>query len=102
MLVAIPTAIPAAPLTMRLGSLDGRTVGSCSRSSKLGTKSTVLLSMSSSIAIAMRVRRILVKVGAAAAAPASEPQVPRPSPSGQHLHYVYTHRAHEVANPPSA
>ena len=30
MLVAIPTAIPDEPLTSRLGSRDGSTVGSCS------------------------------------------------------------------------
>jgi hypothetical protein len=60
MLVAMPTAMPAEPLTIRLGRRAGRTVGSCSRSSKLGTKSTVFLSMSSSIVIAMRVSRASV------------------------------------------
>ncbi len=60
MLVAMPTAMPREPLTSRLGILDGSTVGSCSRSSKLGWKSTVFLSMSSSIAIAMRVSRASV------------------------------------------
>src|SRR6266566_69068 len=55
MFVVMPTAIPADPLTSRLGSRPGRTVGSRSRSSKLGTKATVLLSMSSSIVIATRV-----------------------------------------------
>src|SRR6266550_4537830 len=55
MLVAIPTAMPDVPFTIRLGSRAGSTVGSCSRSSKLGTKSTVFLSMSSSIVIAVRV-----------------------------------------------
>ena len=44
--VAIPTAIPDAPLTRRFGSEDGRTVGSFSVSSKLGIKSTVSLSRS--------------------------------------------------------
>jgi hypothetical protein len=33
MLVAMPTAIPAAPLTSRLGNRDGRTEGSRRRSS---------------------------------------------------------------------
>ena len=33
MFVAIPTAIPAAPLTRRFGTLAGRTTGSCSDSS---------------------------------------------------------------------
>ncbi|ANS05416.1 hypothetical protein [uncultured Mediterranean phage] len=32
-LVAIPTAIPPAPLTKRLGNCDGKTVGSFSLSS---------------------------------------------------------------------
>ena len=57
MLVAMPTAMPLEPLTRRLGILEGRTVGSCSRSSKLAWKSTVFLSMSSSIATAIRVSR---------------------------------------------
>ena len=60
MLVAMPTAMPEEPLTSRLGILDGRTVGSCSRSSKLGWKLTVFLSMSSSIATATRVSRASV------------------------------------------
>ena len=54
MFVAIPTAIPAEPLTSRFGTFDGRTVGSWRRSSKLGTKSIVSFSMSSSIATATR------------------------------------------------
>src|SRR2546426_6907380 len=41
MLVAIPTAMPAEPFTRRFGTRVGRTVGSCSDSSKLGAKSTV-------------------------------------------------------------
>ena len=36
MLVAMPTAMPLEPLTRRLGILEGRTVGSWSRSSKFG------------------------------------------------------------------
>ena len=42
-LVAMPTAMPVPPLTRRFGNLDGRTTGSFSVSSKLGTKSTVSL-----------------------------------------------------------
>src|SRR5207247_1895889 len=53
MFVAMPTAMPAEPFTIRFGSRAGRTVGSCRRSSKLGTKSTVFLSMSPSIAMTM-------------------------------------------------
>ena len=38
---AMPTAIPVAPLTSKLGSAAGSTLGSVSVSSKLGKKSTV-------------------------------------------------------------
>ena len=48
MLVAIPTAIPVVPLTNKFGKRLGRTVGSFSVSSKLGTESTVSLLMSAS------------------------------------------------------
>ena len=82
MLVAIPTAMPLEPLTRRLGILEGRTVGSCSRSSKLGWKSTVFRSMSSSIVIAMRVSRASVYRYAAAGSPSTEPKFPWPSTSG--------------------
>ncbi len=60
MLVAIPTAIPLEPLISRFGTFDGSTVGSWSRSSKLGWKSTVFLSMSSSIVTAIGVSRASV------------------------------------------
>ncbi len=43
MFVAIPTAIPEAPLTNKLGILVGKTLGSCNVLSKLGLKSTVSL-----------------------------------------------------------
>ncbi len=46
--VAIPTAIPAVPLTSKFGNLLGNTVGSTVDSSKLGTKGTVSLSRSAS------------------------------------------------------
>ena len=45
-LVVIPTAIPSAPLTSRLGILTGSTSGSLSVSSKFGLKSTTFLSRS--------------------------------------------------------
>ena len=51
MLVAIPTAIPVVPLTKIFGNLDGRTLGSCSRPSKLSSKSTVFLFISRSISL---------------------------------------------------
>ena len=54
MLVAMPTAMPPTPLTSRLGSLAGSTIGSLSEPSKLSMKSTVSLSMSPSISSAMR------------------------------------------------
>jgi hypothetical protein len=60
MLVAMPTAMPLEPFTSRLGTRDGSTVGSMSRSSKFGWKLTVFLSMSSSIATATWVRRASV------------------------------------------
>ena len=41
MFVAIPTAIPEAPFTIRLGSLAGSTTGSFKEPSKFGEKSTV-------------------------------------------------------------
>ena len=53
MFVAMPTAMPDEPLTSRFGNAAGRTFGSCRRSSKLGAKSTVFLSMSASSSIAI-------------------------------------------------
>ena len=60
MLVAMPTAIPADPLIKRFGIRVGSTTGSCSDSSKFGTKSTVSLSMSASISWAILARRASV------------------------------------------
>ena len=54
MLVAIPTAMPEAPLTNKLGILVGSTVGSKRESSKFGEKSTVSLSKSDSNSSAAR------------------------------------------------
>ncbi|CAI8250030.1 MAG: Uncharacterised protein [Flavobacteriia bacterium] len=59
-LVAMPTAIPAEPLTSRLGNLDGRTVGSLSESSKFSWKSTVSLSISVTISSAIFLKRASV------------------------------------------
>ena len=60
MLVAMPTAMPEEPLTSRLGNREGRTLGSLRVSSKLGSQSTVSLSMSRSISSAMRDMRASV------------------------------------------
>ena len=46
MFVARLTPMPEAPLISRLGTRDGRTIGSCRLSEKLGWKSTVFFSMS--------------------------------------------------------
>ena len=58
--MAIPTAIPSAPLSRRLGSLPGRTRGSFSWASKLSPNATVSFSMSAIISSAMGVRRASV------------------------------------------
>ena len=76
MFFAIPTAIPVVPFTRRLGYLDGRTVGSCSVSSKFGIKSTVFLLISSII-----LREILDNLAsvyriAAAPSPSTDPKFP--------------------------
>ena len=80
--VVIPTAIPSAPFTKRLGTLTGSTAGSFSVSSKLGTKSTTFLSRSDkytswvnffSLASVYRI--------AAAPSPSIEPKLPCPSTS---------------------
>ena len=60
MLVAMPTAMPEVPLISRLGSLAGKTTGSCNESSKLGRKSTVSLLISVSSSSAGRARRASV------------------------------------------
>ena len=60
MFVAMPTAMPPAPLTSRFGNRAGRTVGCCSYPSKLGTKSTVSVSMSRSSSIAIGASRASV------------------------------------------
>lgn len=59
-LVAMPTAIPAAPFTSKLGTAEGSTVGSWMVPSKFSLKSAVSLSMSLSIASATVVSRASV------------------------------------------
>ena len=60
MLVAMPTAMPEEPLTSRLGKREGSTRGSLRDSSKLGSQSTVSLSMSRSISWEILSRRASV------------------------------------------
>ena len=81
MLVAIPTAMPVAPLSSRLGSLVGITVGSCRVSSKLLVISTVSLSRSSIMASPMRLSRASVYRMAAGLSPSTLPKLPCPSTS---------------------
>ena len=58
--VAIPTAIPLAPLSSRFGMREGSTTGSLTESSKFGWKSTVLRSRSASNSLAIGARRASV------------------------------------------
>ncbi len=81
-LVAIPTAIPVAPLTRIFGNLAGRTFGSFSVSSKFGIKSTVSLLMSASISIEIFVSLASVYRMAAAPSPSTDPKFPCPSTRG--------------------
>ena len=60
MFVAIPTAIPDAPLISRFGRTAGRTEGSVSDSSKFGTKFTVSSSTSACISSPSGARRTSV------------------------------------------
>ena len=76
MLVAIPTAIPELPLTSSCGSRAGSTTGSSVWLSKLGTKSTVSLSMSASMSSAARAKRASVYRYAAGGSGAGEPKFP--------------------------
>ena len=82
MRVAIPTAIPSLPLSKRFGRREGRTVGSCSESSKLGWKSTVFLLMSSSMCFEIRSSLLSVYRIAAGGSPSIEPKLPCPSMRG--------------------
>ena len=76
MFVAIPTAIPAAPLTSKFGIRVGSTVGSSSESSKFGEKSTVSLSKSDNNSSAALLRRASVYLIAAGLSPSTEPKFP--------------------------
>ena len=67
---------PVAPLSRRFGRRAGRTVGSCSESSKFGWKATVSLSMSSSMWAAILPRRDSVYLIAAGGSPSMEPKFP--------------------------
>ena len=81
-LVVIPTAIPSAPFTSRLGTLTGRTSGSFSVSSKLGTKSTTFLSRSARYTSCVNFFNLAsVYRMAAAPSPSIEPKFPCPSTS---------------------
>ena len=82
MLVAIPTAMPVAPFIRRLGTRLGRTTGSCSDWSKLGTNATVSLSMSASSSSAIRDKRASVYRIAPGGSPSTLPKLPCPSISG--------------------
>src|SRR6056300_1339712 len=80
-LVAIPTAIPEAPLTSNPGILVGSTVGSFNESSKLSCQSTVSLSISESISSAiLRIRTSVYRI-AAGLSPSTLPKLPWPSTS---------------------
>ena len=81
-LVAIPTAIPSLPFNNRFGSLDGRTLGSCSVSSKFGWKSTVFFLISSNICLEILSNLDSVYLIAAGGSPSIEPKLPCPSING--------------------
>ena len=81
--VAIPTAIPSAPLIRRFGTLTGSTTGSFSVSSKFGIKSTTSLSRSARYASCVTFcRRASVYRIAAAPSPSMDPKLPCPSTRG--------------------
>ena len=81
-LVLIPTAMPELPFTSRLGIRQGSTAGSCRRSSKLFSQSTVSFSISARISVATAASRASVYRYAAAGSPSMEPKLPWPSTSG--------------------
>ena len=81
MLVAMPTAIPEAPLRSRSGILAGRTTGSLRLPSKFGAKSTVSFSISANISAAIRERRASVYLIAAGGSLSTLPKLPCPSTS---------------------
>ena len=76
MFVAIPTAMPDAPLTSRLGSRAGRMTGSLSEESKLSDQSTVSRSMSPRTISVIDWSRHSVYRMAAGGSPSTEPKLP--------------------------
>ena len=82
MFVAIPTAIPLAPLTRRFGMRDGSTTGSSRVWSKFGMKSTVSFSRSARMSSVIFASRASVYRIAAGGSPSTDPKFPCPSISG--------------------
>ena len=74
--MAMPTAIPDAPLTNKLGILVGKTTGSLRVPSKLSMKSTVSSSKLASISSAIFARRASVYLIAAAGSSSILPKLP--------------------------
>ena len=75
-LVAMPTAMPEAPLMSMFGRRAGRTEGSPNESSKLAEKSTVFWSISASSSSAIGARRASVYRMAAGGSPSILPKLP--------------------------
>ena len=75
-LEVIPTAIPDVPFNNKLGTLEGRTIGSFIELSKLGVKFTVFFSISSSILSANLLNLASVYLWAAGGSPSTLPQFP--------------------------
>ena len=82
MFVAIPTAIPEAPLTRRFGNLAGSTVGSLKVSSKFNDQSTVSWSRFASISSATLLSLASVYLMAAGGSLSILPKFPCPSTNG--------------------
>ena len=78
-LVAIPTAIPIAPLRSKLGNFAGNTVGSSKESSKFFLQSIVSLSISSNSSAVIFSILASVYLIAAAESPSIDPKFPWPS-----------------------
>ena len=74
--MAIPTAIPDAPLIRRFGTLVGSTVGSLSVSSKFNCRSTVSFSMSAIKSSEIFRIRASVYLIAAGLSPSTDPKFP--------------------------
>ena len=76
MLVAIPTAIPEAPLINKFGILFGKTVGSFKLSSKFNCRSTVSLSISANRSSEIFCILASVYLIAAGLSPSTDPKLP--------------------------